>query len=83
MIVVRKFHWNGKDYFPGDPVPKANPAWIASWLAAGSITEEPFVPSPDAPEARMVSEPGEEVITQSGTQITDRIPDMPGRKKKK
>lgn len=85
MIATREIQWGGRRFLPGDTLPD-DPLWARAWLEAGSARETPAAPPAEpAPEreARPVMLPGEEVQTQSGMQVTDRLPEETAPKRPK
>ena len=73
MIATREIRYKGRIYRRGEPLPD-DPVWQRAWLEAGSASETVSEPGAARPKAESVVEPGEEVLTSKGTQVTDRLP---------
>lgn len=73
MIAAREIRYKGRIYRRGDELPN-DPMWEKAWLDAGSAAGTLSSPAAPAPTAEVIAEPGEEVLTRKGTQVTDRLP---------
>lgn len=84
LIATRSIRCSSGEFHAGDVLPDADPVWTSSWLDAGSAVwrDGPPAPGGSAPKAGMTDEPGEEVLTQNGTERTDHLPEPIEKKRR-